>query len=197
MQDHADPHTELHVRKGLAGFYFIEDPALEEQFKLPAGDYNIPLMLGSHLFTADGQIQSLNNLDHGDVFTVNGMPWPFLNVQPRKYRFQILNASSNRHFILSFNSTSGERVPMTVVGSDGGYSSRSVDTETLIMGMAERYTVVFDFTDFAGQNVTLAHNPLWGNNNPFRFDSEYFTLANCQGEHITNNVSITFITAPF
>src|SRR5260370_32710224 len=36
----------------------------------------------------------------GDFITVNGSVWPFLNVEPRKYRFRLLNASNARMFNL-------------------------------------------------------------------------------------------------
>ena len=32
----------------------------------------------------------------GDVMVVNGRSWPFLNVEPRRYRFRILDGSNAR-----------------------------------------------------------------------------------------------------
>jgi FtsP/CotA-like multicopper oxidase with cupredoxin domain len=33
---------------------------------------------------------------HRDIMTVNGKPWPYLKVEPRTYRFSILNACTSR-----------------------------------------------------------------------------------------------------
>ena len=35
---------------------------------------------------------------YGDVILVNGVPWPVMEVEPRKYRFRILNASVSRSY---------------------------------------------------------------------------------------------------
>ena len=53
---------------------------------------------------------------YGDVILVNGRPWPLMQVEPRKYRFRILNASVSRSYDLALDT--GE--PMTVIGTDGG-----------------------------------------------------------------------------
>jgi bilirubin oxidase len=34
------------------------------------------------------------------VITVNGVPWPFQQVEPRKYKFRLLDASVSRSFKL-------------------------------------------------------------------------------------------------
>ena len=39
----------------------------------------------------------------GDTVLVNGKVWPFLEVEPRKYRFRLLNASNARWYHLSLN----------------------------------------------------------------------------------------------
>ncbi|THZ89958.1 oxidase cueO precursor, partial [Aureobasidium pullulans] len=80
----------------------------------------------------------------GDVFHVNALPWPFLKVEPRKYRFRVLNTGISRSYQLYFepDKTPGTRSAMTV----------------LDISIAERWEVVFDFTSFSGQNVTLKNN---------------------------------------
>jgi len=47
---------------------------------------------------------------------------------------------------------------MTVVGSDAGLTAKPVQTTQLDISIAERWEVVFDFTSFSGQNVTLKNN---------------------------------------
>jgi bilirubin oxidase len=38
----------------------------------------------------------------GNFMVVNGTTWPFLNVEPRRYRFRMLNGCNSRFLILSF-----------------------------------------------------------------------------------------------
>ncbi|CAD0012983.1 unnamed protein product, partial [Aureobasidium pullulans] len=80
---------------------------------------------------------------------------PFLKVEPRKYRFRVLNTGISRSYQLYFepNKTPGTRSAMTVVGSDAGLTAEPLD-----ISIAERWEVVFDFTSFSGQNVTLKNN---------------------------------------
>ena len=40
----------------------------------------------------------------GDVICVNGKSWPYLEVEPRRYRFRILNASNARMYGLYLTS---------------------------------------------------------------------------------------------
>ncbi len=42
-----------------------------------------------------------------DVIVVNGKTWPYFNVEPRRYRFRILNGSNARFYALSL----GKNVP--------------------------------------------------------------------------------------
>jgi FtsP/CotA-like multicopper oxidase with cupredoxin domain len=109
---------------------------------------------------------------------VNGQVWPYLRVEPTRYRFRILNACNSRVLRLFFaldlpnedaldGDCSGspteekrqarERVNVTMVGSDGGLLREPANTGSFWMTPAERYDLVIDFSPFAGRNVTL-HN---------------------------------------
>lgn len=60
-------------------------------------------MIVSKKFNADGTLYDfVANLGDafGDVITVNGVPWPFFEVEPRKYRFRLLDASVTRSYLL-------------------------------------------------------------------------------------------------
>lgn len=48
--------TTLNMYAGQVGFYIIEDPELEGPLGLPSGKYDVPLLLDSHYFTANGDI---------------------------------------------------------------------------------------------------------------------------------------------
>ena len=116
--DHALGTTRLNVITGLAGFYLIRDND-EDALNLPSGDFEIPLMIQDRAFNDDGSLfYPLQDLDEpptndteippvwvpeffGDTVLVNGKVWPFLEVEPRKYRFRILNASNARFYHLT------------------------------------------------------------------------------------------------
>lgn len=155
--DHAEGITAVNAYSGQAGFYILEDGE-DRRLGLPTGRYDIPLMLASKTYTADGQhsdIGSDTTSTYGDTYSVNGIPSPYLEVEPRKYRFRLLNAAASRTFNLTLADTNSTNIPLTVVGADGGLSSRKVDTKSLILAMAERWEVVIDFAGFRGQNLTL------------------------------------------
>jgi len=120
-------------------------------------------MLSSKQYNPDGSLYSpASETDslYGDVIQVNGQPWPFLAVEPRKYRLRFLNAAVSRTFELYFQRSTGSatKIPFQVVASDAGLLSAPAVTENLYISVAERYEVVFDFAGFAGQNVTLRNS---------------------------------------
>lgn len=129
---------------------------------LPSGAYDIPLALAAKRYNSDGSLWSPEANGEtvsvfGDVIQVNGQPWPYLAVEPRKYLFRFLDTSISRSFQLYAEADTkiGTRIPFTVVGADAGLLASPVDTTQLDISMAERWEVVFDFSSYAGQNVTL------------------------------------------
>ncbi len=109
--DHCLGITRLNVYAGLAGFYLLRDEA-EEALNLPGGKYEIPLMLQDRLFHRDGSLYYPKVVNgpvqhpiwiqefYGDMNCVNGKVMPFLEVEPRRYRFRIVNASNARFYHL-------------------------------------------------------------------------------------------------
>lgn len=97
---------------------------------------------------------------YGDVIHVNGQPWPYFKVEPRKYRFRFLDTSISRAFKLYFEADGalGKKIPFNVIGSDAGLMTKPVQSDTLEISMAERWEVVFDFSSYAGKNVTLRNS---------------------------------------
>lgn len=88
----------------------------------------------------------------GNTILVNGKTWPYLEVEPRKYRFRMLNGSDSRFLIL----TTDQPVPFWQIGGDGGYLPRPVSSTRLLLGPAERADLVVDFASFApGSKITL------------------------------------------
>lgn len=94
----------------------------------------------------------------GDVIHVNGQPWPYFEVEPRKYRLRFLDTSISRGFKLYFQDASNKRVPFHIIAADAGLMTKPVQSDQLEIAMAERWEVVIDFSAYAGKNITLRNS---------------------------------------
>ena len=91
----------------------------------------------------------------GDVAVVNAKIWPFVDVEPRRYRFRIVNGSQSRFYNLQFaNENSGRALPFTQIGADGGLLRAPVPMTALLIAPGERADVI---VDFAGHRERLVH----------------------------------------
>src|SRR6187402_1739129 len=153
--------TSVNAFSGLAGFYIIEDPDVETTLGLPRNNYDVALALSAKQYTSSGNLIWVGNETdsvYGDVIEVNGQPWPFLSVEPRTYRFRILNTALSRTFILGIlDGFSGTNVPFQVVASDSGFMSSPVTTTELVVAMAERWEIIVDFSNYSNRNLTLTN----------------------------------------
>ena len=174
--DHTMGITRLNVYAGLAGFYLLRDEremALIESGALPAGPHEVELVIQDRMFYPDGRLAYPDPpapspswpggpsqfLDfYGEVSTVNGRSWPYLRVEPRPYRFRLLNGSDSRFYALSIAPSTSGVVPMVAIGTDGGLLERPVPLRgPLVLAPGERADVVVDFTGHAGQSLTLTN----------------------------------------
>jgi spore coat protein A len=157
--DHAVAITRLNVYAGLAAYYLIrdwDDTGTEPNpIGIPGGIYEIPIVIQDRTFTSDGELfypgPDWVPEFFGDTAVVNGAPFPFLNVEPRKYRFRFLNGSNSRFY--SLNIAGGP--PFHHIGSDGGMFDAPVETRHVLILPAERADVIVDFADFAGKHLVL------------------------------------------
>lgn len=78
----------------------------------------------------------------------------FLEVEPRKYRFRLLNGSNSRFYTLSL--TSGQS--FVQIGTDGGLLGSPVRLKKLTLGPAERADIILDFSKHKGQTITLTNS---------------------------------------
>ena len=104
----------------------------------------------------------LFNLDGilGDKFLVNGVIQPFLNVEPRRYRFRLLDVGPSRfyEFFLTGNvggTGSATTNPYFLIGTDGNLIPHPVQVQSVRIGPAERVDVIIDFSKFAGKTLYL------------------------------------------
>ena len=168
FHDHMFSYTSQNVYKGNAGMFNIysgldrgaEDIIDGVNLRLPSGradvtgkswanlDYDVNLMLADKAWDRDGQLAfDIFDFDGflGDVMTVNLTYKPFFEVEPRKYRFRILNASVSRFFKLALSDGS----PIIQIGNDGNLLPAPVVlTELDEQGIAERFDIVIDFSRY-------------------------------------------------
>jgi bilirubin oxidase len=83
-----------------------------------------------------------------------------MNVQPRKYRFRVLNAAVSRNFDLFFvkSTATGTRLPFKVIASDAGLLQNTVQVQHVRTAVAERWEIVMDFAPYAGQTILLRND---------------------------------------
>jgi FtsP/CotA-like multicopper oxidase with cupredoxin domain len=181
FHDHALGATRLNVYAGLAAFYFLrddrDDGSVNNALGLPAGNYEIELAIQDRMFDTNGQLFFPNKGDDpnlhpfwlpeffGDVVVVNGKTWPYLEVEPRRYRFRFLDGSNARFYSMFLQnlSTNLPGPPFWVIGADGGLldspvkldPSAAPGAKNLFMAPGERFDVIVDFSGFAGQVLTL------------------------------------------
>jgi spore coat protein A, manganese oxidase len=201
FHDHALGITRINVFSGLAAFYFIRDQfdtgLAGNPLGLPAGNQEIELMIQDRQFDTNGQLlfpDSNNNPSlvdgppsnpkihpfwipefFGDTMLVNGRTWPFLKVEPRRYRFRLVNACNARFVRMGLVDAKSGAVgpPMYQIGMDGGL----LDTPVKLLGQpepasdgtptpstrvflapSERADIIIDFAGLAGKSFTLTND---------------------------------------
>jgi len=88
----------------------------------------------------------------GNTIVANGRTWPFLTVEPRRYRFRLLNGCNSRFFILKM--VTGDAtvrpgvaaLPFWQIGAEGGFLPAPVMLDSLLIAPAERADMIVDFT---------------------------------------------------
>ncbi|HJQ70441.1 MAG TPA: multicopper oxidase domain-containing protein [Blastocatellia bacterium] len=178
FHDHMFSFTAQNVYKGLAAManiYSALDRGAEDindgvNLRLPSGrasasgkawgnlDYDVNLLLADKAWDNNGQLHmDIFGFDGflGDVMTVNLAYKPYFEVERRKYRFRILNASVARFFKIALSDGS----PMIQIGNDGNLLPNPVVlTELDEQGIAERYDIVIDFSRYSiGQTVDMVN----------------------------------------
>ena len=111
-----------------------------------------------------------------ETMVVNGQTWPYLEVEPKRYRFRLLNGCNSRFLNLGLTAYDNDgkplgEVPFYQIGGDGGLLPQVVEVitgfktglpgdgslpgiktpasaadEALLMGPAERMDVIVDFS---------------------------------------------------
>jgi spore coat protein A len=168
FHDHGLGATRLNVFAGLAAAYIVRDEHdtgnEPNPIGIPGGAYEIPLVVQDRQFNPDGSfLYPVSGIPEatwigeyfGDVMLVNGKIWPFLNVEPRMYRFRILNGCNARILTLDIGGPS-----LWQIGAEGGMWDTPVPVKDLVLAPAERADVLVDFSKFPGARLVMKnHNP--------------------------------------
>ena len=90
----------------------------------------------------------------GNMMVVNGNTWPYLEVEQRRYRFRMLNASNARTLLLQLSNG----MPLWQIGADGGFLTQPVGLDTVTLAPSERADVIIDFSRIkTGTTVRLVN----------------------------------------
>lgn len=215
--DHAIGITRLNAYAGVASAYIIRD-AFEEKILvkllglpnfIEKGGRELPIIIQEKNFNAGGSLgypdvydaelsEGHDPLDlpapsvvpefFGDTMLVNGTVWPKADVEPRRYRLRILNATQARFLNLQIYEDNGAGQPdfskpgpdFLVFGTEGGFLANPVvvkSNQPLVMpplpsgdpdfanlkaslftGPAERWDVVIDFNGKGGKKYILCND---------------------------------------
>jgi len=181
FHDHLLGATRLNVYACLATFYFIRQPD-NEPANLPSGPYEVEIALQDRQFDTNSQLYWPDGSDPkcgsmqvgdpclngppsdpqhpfwipefiGDVAIANGAPWPYFNVEPRRYRFRLLDGSNARMWRLMFGAA-----PVYQVGADDNYFDSPVKMDDVFIAPGERADIIVDFTGLEGRTITVTNN---------------------------------------
>jgi len=164
--DHRVDFTSQNTYKGLVGFYCLfnqfDTGNDDTGFRLPDFPaHDIPLAFADKVYdpTSGQLVFDLFNLDGilGDKFLVNGMIQPFLQVEPRRYRFRMLDTGPSRfyEFFLTDLNNPNQANPYWLIGTDGNLLPHPIQIQSVRIGPAERVDVIIDFRQFAGKTIYL------------------------------------------
>lgn len=145
---HAMGLTGEHVYRGLAGMFIIEDE-YSDNLPLPRnyGIDDIPLVIQDRRFYEDRSFaytRSMHDIMHGvlgNFLLVNGMVKPFAEVPRGLVRFRLLNGSNASIYRLYLSNDQ----PFHVIGSDGGFLTKPVGVQELVLAAGERAEILVDF----------------------------------------------------
>ena len=125
-----------------------------DAFRLPSGKYDVPMILHDISLGEDGQLYLSQDTNGflGRYYTVNRKITPFLEVEPRKYRFRFLNGGPSRFYELGLSSD----LLFNVIANDGNLLPKPVTAETIKLSVAQRFDVIVDFSQYQpGASIIL------------------------------------------
>lgn len=183
--DHRLDFTAPNVYAGLSGFNLLfddqdtnnENDSSKGAWRLPSGKYDVPLILHDVQFDANGQVvfdfygapYDTNNAMGqfatifgmlGDTQTVNRRIRPYFRVEPRKYRFRILNGGPSRFYDLYLKGPASGKAgeQLIVLSEDGNFHPAPFVQPNVVLGVAQRVDVIVDFSNYKPGDQIIMYN---------------------------------------
>lgn len=182
IHDHALGATRSNVYSGMAMVNLLRDPEVQPRH-LPSGPYEFEMAVQDRQFDTNSQLYFPDGSDPncgtgteldpclngpppnpdvhpfwipefvGDVAVVNGTPWPFMDVEPRRYLLHVLNGCNGRFLNMTFGAA-----PVWVIGADDAFLDRPVRVSSVFLAPGERADIIVNFKPLAGQEVTVTND---------------------------------------
>lgn len=135
----------------------------------------------------------------GDVMLVNGKIWPKMDVEPRNYRFHLLNGCDSRFLMIQFyevdlDETNSDfdqsnALPFSVVGADQGLAHKTKEMKSLLVEPGARYDVVIDFKNHKNKRIIMFNG---GPDEPFSGDADDFNFPKKGPDFLRTNRVMAF-----
>ncbi|CAF1407708.1 unnamed protein product [Rotaria sordida] len=184
--DHALHITAKNAYLGLAGLHLVSSKVKNGGCGEP---WNLEDIEEKHIILQDKVLDSncqlfIDTLDihekslYGDINMMSGIPFPLMCLEPKWYRFRILNGAVSRPFLLKIKNNALQDVSQQICkifGTDGGFRDTPVTFPTtgLLIGIAERYDVVCDFRALKNQILYMWNHK----DDTFMKDVPYFCYS--------------------
>lgn len=161
---HSHDLTAEQVYRGMAGLIIVHDQD-EARLDLPAGEYDLPLVIQDRSFTDQNQLQYLHARHErmmgflGETILVNGKPNAQFSVKSRAYRFRAINGSNSRIYKLGWD----DGTPLIAIGTDACLLAKPETRPYIMLAPGERVDLWIDFSGRAiGSQLTLYSLPYSG-----------------------------------
>jgi spore coat protein A, manganese oxidase len=160
--DHAMGINRLNIYAGLLGAFFVRDD-VEDSLNLPRAKREVPLILCDRTFYPDGQLHYPVSPKadapwvpevFGNAILVNGKLLPYLEVDPRPYRFRVLNGSNGRFYHLSL--ANGQTFHQ--IGTDQGLLPAPVELKSVSLAPGERADLIVNLAGHADERIVVKND---------------------------------------
>jgi FtsP/CotA-like multicopper oxidase with cupredoxin domain len=161
---HPHLYADEQIQRGLQGPLLVRGP--DE----PVVASERVLVLDDVALTEDGEL-AMGPTDEdvmygrrGNALLVNGqLPATATAAAGSLERWRLVNTSNGRFFTLALSAPPGDdRVPLRVIGWDGGAVAEPYETDALVIAPGERYDVLVALAGEAGERLELETLPLAG-----------------------------------
>lgn len=168
LHDHRPEFTAPNLYKGLfmmVRAFDAQDTGDESTgWRLPSGDYDVPLMFQDKQIVPDSGEMVFNQFTVdgflGNYLTVNGAIQPFMEVEPRAYRFRLLNGGPSRfyRFVLRAGGRSMKFAQITANGNL--FHKPRIGLNDTDLWVAERSDIIIDFSGLKDDSEIFLSNTL-------------------------------------